>query len=66
MVLRSVSIGFAALAAFAFVSSSSLAADLAPHRAIYDMRLGVAKRGSTILDVRGAMVIETGESCDGW
>jgi len=66
MVLRSVSTGLAALAAFAFVSSSSLAADLAPHRAIYDMRLGVAKRGSTILDVRGAMVIETGESCDGW
>lgn len=66
MFLRSVWTGVAALAAASCVSSAALAADLAPHRAIYDMRLGTAKRGSTIVDVRGAMVIETGESCDGW
>lgn len=42
------------------------AADIIPHRAIYDMKLGVAKRNSNIADVRGTMVIESGESCDGW
>ncbi len=55
--------GFVVVAALGFGAS---AAELAPHRAIYDMRLAVAKPGSTILDVRGAMVIEMGESCDGW
>lgn len=44
----------------------SMAADVVPHRAIYDMKLGVAKRNSNIVDVRGSMVIENGESCDGW
>lgn len=65
MSLRSVS---TALVAFALglAGTASLAADIAPHRAIYEMRLGVSKRGSTITDVRGAMVMETGESCDGW
>jgi hypothetical protein len=66
MVLRSVFTNLAAAAVVVMVSSVSMAADLLPHRAIYDMRLGAAKRGSTILDVRGAMVIETGESCEGW
>lgn len=42
------------------------AADIVPHRAIYDMKLGVAKRNSNIADVRGTMVIENGESCEGW
>ncbi|MGE0154109.1 MAG: cell envelope integrity EipB family protein [Reyranellaceae bacterium] len=66
MVLRRVWTLVAGFAAVAVFSSAVSATDLAPHRAIYDMRLGAAKRGSTILDVRGAMVIETGESCDGW
>lgn len=55
--------GFTALS---LIFPAGWAAELVPHRAIYDMRLGATKRGSTVLDVRGAMVIETGESCDGW
>jgi hypothetical protein len=66
MILRQVWTFAAGFAAVAVLCSVASAADLLPHRAIYDMRLGVAKKGSTILDVRGAMVIETGESCDGW
>lgn len=66
MFLCKISRVLACAAALATFSCSGWAADLAPHRAIYDMQLGVAKRGSTMLDVRGAMVIETGESCDGW
>lgn len=65
MVLRQVCT-VAAVAAIIAFSLPAWAAELVPHRAIYDMRLGVAKRGSTVLDVRGGMVIETGESCDGW
>jgi len=66
MKLFSVFSGVAAVAVVVVVSSLAPAADLVPHRAVYEMRLGAAKRGSTILDVRGAMVTETGESCDGW
>ncbi len=42
------------------------AADLAPHRAVYDMHLGVARHNSGIIDIRGSMIMETSESCDGW
>jgi hypothetical protein len=66
MFLRRVWSFMAGFSAVAVISSAAVSADLIPHRAIYDMRLGVAKRGSTVLDVRGAMVIENGESCDGW
>jgi hypothetical protein len=46
--------------------SIAAAADLAPHRAVYDMRLGSARHNSGIIDIRGSMIMETSESCDGW
>lgn len=39
---------------------------LVPHRATYDMKLGVARPNSGISDVNGRMVLETVDSCDGW
>lgn len=39
----------------------------APHRAVYDMRLEVARSGSGLTDLQGRMVYElTGSSCDGY
>ncbi len=50
----------AALAGAAWLAGTAWAADLAPHRAVYDMHLGVARHNS------GSMIMETSQSCDGW
>ena len=63
---RVVSRSLCALAVGLCLVSAAQAADIVPHRAIYDMKLGIAKRNSNIADVRGTMVIENGESCDSW
>jgi hypothetical protein len=39
---------------------------LVPHRATYDMKLSVARPNSGIVEVKGNMVLETNDSCDGW
>ncbi len=39
---------------------------LVPNRATYDMKLGVARPNSGIVEVNGNMVLETVDSCDGW
>lgn len=39
---------------------------LVPHRAIYGMKLGSLRSGSSTVDARGAMYVEWSESCDGW
>jgi hypothetical protein len=39
---------------------------LTPHRATYDMKLSVARPNSGIVEVKGTMVIETADACDGW
>jgi len=39
---------------------------LAPHRATYEMKLSVARENSGIVEVKGSMVLETSDSCDGW
>ncbi len=46
----------------------ALAADveLAPHRAIYSMKLASSRSGSAMVDARGAMYVEWSEACDGW
>src|SRR5215471_19931324 len=41
-------------------------AEIAPHRALYTMMLGSARSDSGVLDARGAMDYEWGETCDGW
>jgi hypothetical protein len=39
---------------------------LAPHRAVYRMTLRSARNSSKIADVRGAMMYEQADVCDGW
>ncbi len=39
---------------------------LVPHRATYEMKLSVARANSGIVEVKGSMVLETSDSCDGW
>jgi hypothetical protein len=41
-------------------------AEIAPHRALYTMSLGSARNDSGVVDARGTMDYEWGETCDGW
>jgi hypothetical protein len=38
----------------------------APHRALYDMNLRYAERDANIVAVRGEMLADWGETCEGW
>ena len=42
------------------------AVEIAPHRAIYKMSLASARSSSTVADVRGRMLFEWADACDGW
>lgn len=55
---------FAAPAALAAPAAAS--AKLVPHRAVYDVNLVSAKSGSGVSSVRGEMLAEWLESCEGW
>ncbi len=54
----------AALMTAAPVAAS--AADLVPHRAVYDMTLDAARPASGIAGARGNMVFKFSDGCDGW
>jgi hypothetical protein len=54
-----------AAAALAIAASAS-GAEIAPHRALYTMTLGSARNDSGVVDARGTMDYEWGETCDGW
>ncbi|MGC2204113.1 MAG: cell envelope integrity EipB family protein [Stellaceae bacterium] len=41
-------------------------AEIVPHRALYQMSLGNARNDSGVIDARGTMDYEWGETCDGW
>src|ERR1700740_483608 len=41
-------------------------AEIAPHRALYSMTLVSARNDSGVVDARGTMDYEGGETCDGW
>ena len=41
-------------------------ASIVPHRAVYDMKLGTIKNGSSIADVSGQMTFEWADACTGW
>jgi hypothetical protein len=41
-------------------------ADIQPHRAIYKMSLSSARNSSKVSDVRGRMMFEWADACDGW
>src|ERR1700740_390297 len=47
-------------------SAPSVAAEIAPHRALYSMTLGNARSDSGVVDARGTMDYEWGETCEGW
>lgn len=40
--------------------------DLAPHRALYAISLAATRTGSEITDLKGRMVLEWADACDGW
>jgi hypothetical protein len=59
----------AALAAGLFAampSVPSVAAEIAPHRALYTMTLGTTRNDSGVTDAHGTMAYEWGETCNGW
>src|SRR5215469_1878189 len=60
--------GLAAVAALAVMALAvpTKAAEIAPHRALYTMSLGSARNDSGVVDARGTMDYEWGETCDGW
>jgi len=39
---------------------------IAPHRALYNLSLAHARSGSEVSDVRGQMMFEWSDGCDGW
>jgi hypothetical protein len=39
---------------------------LAPHKAVYTMRLGQVRSGGDVAGARGSMTMETAKSCAGW
>jgi hypothetical protein len=55
-----------ALVVMAASAMSAGGAEIAPHRALYTMTLGSARNDSGVVDARGTMDYEWGESCDGW
>ena len=59
-------LGTAAVATMAASAPSASGAEIAPHRALYSMTLGSARNDSGVVDARGTMDYEWGETCDGW
>jgi hypothetical protein len=47
-------------------SSSSNAATVTPHRAFYEMRLGIANQNSAVQAVRGRSAFTLNRDCNGW
>ena len=45
---------------------SGAAANILPHRAVYKMSLLSARNSSKVTDVRGRMLFEWADACDGW
>ncbi|MBI1774849.1 MAG: cell envelope integrity EipB family protein [Proteobacteria bacterium] len=50
----------------AVAAPPAVAIDIMPHRALYSLSLGAAKSASGVADARGSMLLEWGDSCDGW
>ena len=56
----------AALAAILIGAGASQAAQVAPHRAAYELTLDRATSASDVIDVSGTMDFEWADSCTGW
>jgi hypothetical protein len=50
----------------AMAGSAAIGAEIAPHRALYTMILASSRTDSGVVDARGTMQYEWGETCDGW
>src|SRR3984893_3280992 len=48
------------------LSAAASGAEIAPHRALYLMTVVSARNDSGVVDARGTMDYEWGETCDGW
>ncbi|MFO0998431.1 MAG: cell envelope integrity EipB family protein [Alphaproteobacteria bacterium] len=57
---------FGGAALSVILASAGGAADLAPYRAAYTLRLDSTGSGASVVDARGAMTAEWAEGCDGW
>src|SRR5438874_2998771 len=57
---------FVFAAAVVGVAPLAESAEIAPHRALYTMSLGNARNDSGVVDARGTMDYEWGETCEGW
>ena len=57
---------FVFAAAVLGIAPSAESAEIAPHRALYTMSLGNARNDSGVVDARGTMDYEWGETCEGW
>jgi len=55
-----------AFVAITISAAAAFGAEIAPHRALYLMTLGSARNDSGVVDARGTMDYEWGETCDGW
>jgi EipB-like len=55
-----------AMAVATFTALAASGAEIAPHRALYTMKLSNARNDSGVIDARGTMDYEWGETCDGW
>src|SRR2546430_9055501 len=56
----------AAVVAMTVPAPLAKGAEITPHRALYSMTLGSARNDSGVVDARGTMQYEWGETCDGW
>jgi len=56
----------AAFIAIAITASAAGGVEIVPHRALYLMTLGSSRGDSGVVDARGTMDYEWGETCDGW
>ena len=56
----------AAVVAAAISAPFASGAEIAPHRALYAMTLGSVRNDSGVVDARGTMDYEWGETCEGW
>jgi hypothetical protein len=63
---RSIVLAVTGLAAGLACGAPVGGAEIAPHRALYSMSLGSARGDSGVVDARGTMDYEWGETCDGW
>ncbi|WP_119459554.1 cell envelope integrity EipB family protein [Rhodospirillaceae bacterium SYSU D60014] len=59
-------VGLAGLIICGSISISAEAANIAPHRAVYELSLQRGSTSSDVVDVSGIMQFEWADACDGW